>query len=431
MLDRHRAAGRPRAARAWLAALIAADLGLLAYFKYLGFAIEQIGWLTGTRLNVAAVVLPVGISFYTFTQIAYLVDVFRGKARERSFVGYVLFVTYFPHLVAGPVLHHAEMMPQFNDARNLRFDAENFCRGLTFFAFGLFKKIVLADGCAPIADAVFGADAPAPSAAQAWIGAVAYTLQIYYDFSGYSDMAVGLSLMFNVRLPINFESPYQARSIIDFWRRWHITLSRFLRDYLYIALGGNRRGPARRHANLLLTMLLGGLWHGANWTFVIWGALHGVYLVVNHAWRHLWARRPQHGAAPAGSALAAAGGWLLTMVAVVVAWVFFRADTVGDALVVLAAMFGLGSAAGAQASLLDPSNVAFLGALGAWAALAPNTNRIMDYGHGLQFPAEPVGERLRWRPRLSYAVLAGTLLFASAFVGLTGRKSLAFLYFQF
>jgi D-alanyl-lipoteichoic acid acyltransferase DltB (MBOAT superfamily) len=275
--------------------------------------VREANALLGTGWDAGTIVLPIGISFYTFTQIAYVVDTLQGKVTERSVLSYLLFVTYFPHLVAGPVLHHAEMMPQFRVRENLAPRAENLARGLTFLVAGLFKKVVLADGCAPIANAAFAGASAGLTPGDAWLGAIAYSLQIYFDFSGYSDMAVGISLLFNIDLPVNFHSPYRARSVVDFWRRWHMTLSRFLRDYLYIPLGGNRKGPLRRHANLLATMLLGGLWHGANWTFVVWGGLHGLYLVVNHLWRQHFGR--QGPPVPAVSALY----WLLTLLAVVVA----------------------------------------------------------------------------------------------------------------
>ena len=233
---------------------------------------------------VVNILLPVGISFYTFTQIAFLVDAYRGNVARYALPHYALFVTYFPHLIAGPILHHQDMIPQFERAEAKRPDPHLILCGLIIFAIGLFKKTCLADGIQPLVALAFGPNAPTFD--QAWIGALAYTFQLYFDFSGYSDMAIGISLMFGIFLPLNFNSPYKATSIIDFWRRWHMTLSQFLRDYLYIPLGGNRRGPALRYVNLMITMLLGGLWHGAAWTFVVWGALHGVYLCVNHAWNN-------------------------------------------------------------------------------------------------------------------------------------------------
>jgi alginate O-acetyltransferase complex protein AlgI len=317
---------------------IAVNLGLLAYFKYANFFITNLSQLTGMELAVVTIVLPLGISFFTFTQIAFLVDVYRGIAREYSFIHYVLFVTYFPHLIAGPVLHHKQMMPQFGHAGTYRIDLENISIGLTIFIIGLAKKVLLADQFALYSNPVFDvvAQGGEPKLFEAWIAALAYTLQLYFDFSGYSDMAIGLSRMFNVKLPLNFDSPYKAPNIIEFWRRWHMTLSTFLREYLYVPLGGSRKGIPRRYANLMITMLLGGLWHGAGWTFVIWGGLHGVYLVINHGWRHL-----------TGGTESAASNWRkalsigLTFVAVVVAWVPFRSPDLDSTLRIWAGMFAL------------------------------------------------------------------------------------------
>src|SRR3954464_15652702 len=262
------------------------NLALLAYFKYTNFIFDSLGALTGTPLPFVNVVLPLGISFFTFQQIAYLVDVMRGAKVERDIISYTLLVSFFPHLVAGPVVHHAEMIPQFKRARSGR-SAVLAARGLSIFVAGLFKKVVIADNLAQFVSPVFAhLDAGGGVSTEwAWLSTLAYTLQIYFDFSGYSDMAIGLALMFGIPLPVNFRSPYRATSIIEFWRRWHITLSRFLRDYLYIPLGGNRLGERRRYVNLLVTMLLGGLWHGAAWNFVIWGGLHGIYLCINHLWQ--------------------------------------------------------------------------------------------------------------------------------------------------
>lgn len=232
------------------------------------------------------IILPIGISFYTFTQIAFLVDTYQEKVNEYRFIHYLLFVTYFPHLIAGPVLHHKEMMPQFADSRIYKFSTTDFAVGLTIFCIGLAKKVLIADNLAPYANPLFsGADAP--SLFIAWGGVLAYTFQLYFDFSAYSDMAIGLSRLFGVKLPLNFNSPYKATNISEFWGRWHMTLSRFLMDYLYIPLGGNRTGIIRRYRNLITVMLLGGLWHGAGWNFVIWGGLHGVYLIIHHGWGKL------------------------------------------------------------------------------------------------------------------------------------------------
>src|SRR5262249_43914080 len=277
---------------------VGANLVLLGYFKYYGFFAANLALFFSFSPTVTDIVLPLGISFFTFTQIAYLVDVYQGKVEDFSPLKYFLFVSYFPHLIAGPILHHAEMIPQFKSScYSVRI--ERISAGLTTFIIGLFKKVVFADSVATYVAPVFAS--PDTTAAEAWLGALAYTLQIYFDFSGYTDMAIGILYLFGIRLPLNFNSPYKAISIIDFWRRWHMTLSRFLRNYLYIPLGGNRRGKPRRYFNLLATMALGGLWHGANWTFVIWGVMHGLYLVINHAfsatterfgWRpnRLWSR---------------------------------------------------------------------------------------------------------------------------------------------
>jgi alginate O-acetyltransferase complex protein AlgI len=331
-------------ARVLLAVAVAANLAALAYFKYADFFLRTAADLSGADIPLLGIILPLGISFFTFTQIAYLVDVHAGKVIERNPLHYALFVTYFPHLIAGPVLHHAEMMPQFRLAEIYRPQLRNFAIGLSFLLMGLAKKVLIADSVAPIANSVFnsGPDA-ALAASAAWLGVVAYSLQIYFDFSGYSDMAVGLSLLFGVRLPYNFNSPYKAWNITEFWRRWHMTLSRFLRDYLYVPLGGNRHGRARRYVNLMLTMLLGGLWHGASWTFVIWGGLHGAYLVVNHGWQYLREKLGwKGGLTGVGGMLARGAGVALTLLCVMVGWVYFRAPDIASANGILRSMFGLG-----------------------------------------------------------------------------------------
>lgn len=266
-------AGRKREAKRWLWAGLAFNLSLLVFFKYFDFLISIVANLTGAPFQPLGITLPIGISFFTFTQIAYLVDCHAGKVKDYQPESYGLFVTYFPHLIAGPILHHKEMMPQFVQAESHVFSRGRLIVGLSFFTIGLFKKVILADGIARYVAPVFDLHHAHLSMLEAWAGALAYTFQLYFDFSAYCDMAYGLSYMFGIILPINFFSPYKATSIIDFWRRWHITLSNFLRDYLYIPLGGNRKGGFLRYRNLLITMLLGGLWHGANWTFVVWGGL--------------------------------------------------------------------------------------------------------------------------------------------------------------
>ena len=329
--------------RHWLVLGISANLALLAYFKYLNFFIITVNTVGHAQWPVLNIVLPLGISFFTFTQIAFLVDSWRGQAKDFDFLRYLLFVTYFPHLIAGPVLHHAQVMPQFEDAKTYRFSYENLSMGLLVFAIGLFKKVMLADDLANQVTPVFNMASAGgePRLILAWTGALAYTFQLYFDFSGYSDMAVGVSRMFGVNLPLNFASPYKAKNISEFWRHWHMTLSQFLRDYLYIPLGGNRKGPLRRYLNLMLTMALGGLWHGANWTFLLWGSLHGLYLVLHHAWMNVcqrWDLRPSRAWQRQLLSLLSV---LLTFVAVVVGWIFFRADSLHAALAILRGFFGL------------------------------------------------------------------------------------------
>lgn len=315
---------------------IAANLLLLAYYKYADFFISSSNALLGADWPILGVVLPIGISFFTFTQIAFLADAYAGKVTEYRFVYYVLFVTYFPHLIAGPVLHHKEMMPQFDEERNYRPDAANFAVGFTIFAIGLAKKVLIADNLAAYASPGFSADSQLPTFFLAWGSALAYTFQLYFDFSGYSDMAIGLSRIFGVRLPLNFNSPYKSRSIVEFWRRWHMTLSRFLRDYLYIPLGGNRCSKSRRYINLMITMVLGGLWHGAGWSFVIWGGLHGAFLVINQAWQS-YPHRLAHILSPPLRKLI---GRALTFLCVVFAWVYFRSPDLSTANRIVIGMLG-------------------------------------------------------------------------------------------
>jgi D-alanyl-lipoteichoic acid acyltransferase DltB (MBOAT superfamily) len=319
--------------RGLLGAGIAFNIALLGFFKYAAFAVENINALSGADWAVPSRTLPLAISFFTFQKIAYLIDVYYRRTSDRKLLHYLLFASFFPQLIAGPIVHHREIVPQLAESRFARFTRDGFLRGGAMILIGLYKKVVIADGMAPFADSVFGASTP-PALFDAWGGALAYAFQIYFDFSGYTDIALGIGLIFGLRLPVNFNSPYKATSVIEFWQRWHITLSRFLRDCLYIPLGGNRRGPLRRYVNLMLTMLLGGLWHGAAWTFVIWGGLHGLFLVINHAWRTARGPRPPN-------VLAQWAGRVMTLLAITVAWVFFRADSFGSAVNVLSGMLGL------------------------------------------------------------------------------------------
>ncbi|HYD64552.1 MBOAT family protein [Azospirillum sp.] len=409
---------------------IAANLFGLGYFKYTNFLVDNLNAVLGSGLSVEALALPLGISFFTFQKIAYLIDVYTGRPAERNYLAYGTFVMFFPQLIAGPIVHHSEILPQLRRIGGPQPVLTNLAVGLTVLTFGLFKKAVIADGMAVYANAIFTAAnaGQALSLAEAWLGALAYTLQLYFDFSGYSDMAIGLGLMFGIRLPVNFWSPYKATSIIDFWRRWHITLSRFLRDYLYIPLGGNRKGPARRHVNLFLTMLLGGIWHGAGWTFVIWGALHGASLTVNHLWRVV---RPTAGRS---GATARGASWLLTFTVVVIGWVFFRAESVPVALGVLRGMAGLNALLPAKAATLAmlAQGFAAAGLLLTLCLIAPNTLQLMRSARpALNIPAEEGGGPpawLAWRPSLRWSV-AMTGLALAALLNLTQISE--FLYFDF
>jgi D-alanyl-lipoteichoic acid acyltransferase DltB (MBOAT superfamily) len=365
-----------------LAASLVFNLGTLAYYKYANWFIDNVAAISGLHLTALNVVLPIGISFFTFTQIAYLVDCHAGKVRETKFVHYLLFVTFFPHLIAGPILHHSEMMPQFADAANKRVMLKHWMLGLLLFLIGAVKKVVLADGVSVFVAPVFDAPGATPFLADAWSAALAYTLQIYFDFSGYTDMALGIALIFNIRLPLNFDSPYKADSIIDFWRRWHMTLSRFLRDYLYVPLGGNRRGNVRRYINLMITMLLGGMWHGAGWTFIIWGGLHGAYLIANHA-----VRASEAMMALSSRAWFVFAGRAATLLAVIVAWVFFRAADFESAHRVLAGMINLSGTEPVKyirdvqsglLPLLSENPWLWIAALFAIAWFAPNSQEIIS-----------------------------------------------------
>jgi alginate O-acetyltransferase complex protein AlgI len=428
--------------RALLIVGLVGNLSTLIFFKYFNFVAGQLG-----ALNAAwSIILPIGISFYTFTQIAYLVDIYQGKSFELDPVRYFLFVTFFPHLIAGPILHHREMMPQFIRAPNAREPNEGVTlflfSGLAMFSIGLFKKVLIADGNGQIATDIFAASIHSPpDLIKAWIGVLAYTAQIYFDFSAYSDMAIGISQMFGIKMPINFNSPYKAVSIIDFWKRWHITLSRFLRDYLYIPLGGSRRGPARRYLNLMLTMCLGGLWHGAGWTFLVWGTLHGVALAVAHLWADI-SRKYRSLQLP--TALTSP----LTFAFVAVAWVPFRSIDLSTTFTMWRGMFGLNGLVAPQLGWLGElaarsglrtaqigiarSDILLIvvSLLIAW--FAPNSQQITArFNLGLDSPsydAKGKSTRLKLGPNfLSACAIGITLAIAVRTIG--GYSE--FIYFQF
>ena len=391
------AAGK-RHRRWWLLLSLCGNLGLLAYFKYANLAVDSYGWLTGTEPQWVRVVLPVGISFYTFQSMSYTIDVYRGQAMPaRSFVDFACYVSMFPQLVAGPIVRYPEVSKQLVSRRH---SMAGFAAGCALFMAGFAKKVLLADNCALLADPVFAGQ---PGCLDAWLGLFAYALQIYFDFAGYSDMAIGLALMLGFELPENFRSPYRADSITAFWRRWHISLSTWLRDYLYVPLGGNRHGALRTYRNLFLTMLLGGLWHGAAWNFVLWGGYHGALLAVERrtAGRPLYVRLPR----PLRV--------LLTFVLVAIGWALFRADGADGITRIFAGLFG-GHGGGALPQPAAHQQEAWtgllLGASIAW--LAPPARDAVDRGR-------------MWFDLL----LLGCFVLALA--QLSDRQFSPFIYFQF
>ncbi len=394
------------------------NLALLAYFKYMDFFIENINRLAGTHLGLLHLALPLAISFYTFQQIAYLVDSYRGETKEYDFLNYAVFVTFFPQLIAGPIVHHSEMMPQFAKVRNKVINLQNIAAGLFIFSMGLFKKVVIADTFATWATQGFDI-AKELNMLEAWSASLSYTFQLYFDFSGYTDMAIGLGLLFNINLPTNFFSPYKATSIQDFWRRWHITLSRFLRDYIYIPLGGNRKGEPRTYLNLFITFLLGGLWHGAGWTFVFWGTMHGVALIIHRAWQKLKIKLP--------TILA----WFITFNFINIGWVFFRAKSFDDALKVLKGMFNgdlvLPSSLAQLSTTLAKSGIHF----GQWSKLYANETYIGLWLLIVFVITVAAPNSMEWREKFKtnifYLIL--TLLFSLS-IFMLYRKS-EFLYFNF
>lgn len=433
------------------------NLGLLGYFKYTNFFIDNLDLALHAQFCVGHIVLPLAISFFTFQQIVYLVDIYRGEGQEHKFLHYCLFVTFFPHLIAGPLVHHKEMLPQFTRRRARFFSPRYFALGTTIFIIGLFKKLLIADKIGGYVDPVFNAaaDGETLSFLGSWCGALAYTYQLYFDFSGYSDMAIGLALLFGIRLPLNFYSPYKAVNIMDFWNRWHMSLSRFLFTNLYIPLGGNRKGVPRQYLNLMIVMCLGGLWHGAGWGFVIWGCLHGVYLIINHLWRLLRASWGQDidKSTKGGVFLSRC----LTFILVVVAWVFFHAKKTGAAMTMLSGMFGhkeiveaydrfnhLQSLADQMAAMgyqsIKPAyfkgspEIVWLLILSLIVWFGPNTYQMMkryrpaiNIYRGKQKQGAIV-KWLQWRPTVYWAILT-FLMALLAILNLSSAK--AFIYFQF
>lgn len=412
--------------RTLLIAGLVFNLGLIATFKYDTLFVGTADHLLGLGLPIPHFFLPLAISFFTFEQISYLVDADAGKTHGYTLLDYALFVAYFPHLIAGPIVRHNDLIPQFRQQRGQN---DDLATGITLFTIGLAKKTLIADNLAPFADAIFNAAGRGVhlGPTDAWLGSLFFAFQIYFDFSAYSDMALGSSVMLGIRLPVNFHSPYKAASIIEFWRRWHISLSAFLRDYLYIPLGGNRHGRARRTLNLFITMLLGGLWHGANWTFMLWGGLHGLYLSVNHAFRRATKdatpspalRLPLHVASVA-----------LTFVATTLAWIVFRAPDLASARNVAGGLFGGGHSAVVSFSPLAAVALLLLSII-VW--FMPNSMELM-WKHWPALPSpysdQPVepARRLSWSPTPLSAAAYG-LICIVAILALSNLKP--FIYFQF
>ncbi|MGB4885405.1 MAG: MBOAT family protein [Ferruginibacter sp.] len=306
------------------------NLSVLLYFKYANFFVDNLNYLLpkGHELIIDPIILPLAISFFTFQKFAYITDSYKGETKGYNFLDFSLFVAFFPQLIAGPIVHHKQIVPQFESHSQKLFNTDNFVRGLYQFLMGLIKKIMIADTFAILANAGY-AEAHHLSFLDSWITSLSYTIQLYFDFSGYSDMAIGAALMFNIKLPLNFDSPYKSTNIQDFWRRWHITLGNFLREYIYIPLGGNRKGEFKMLKNLVITFLIGGFWHGANWTFVAWGLLHGIALVIHRLWQKT------------GIKMSNALGIIITFLFANFAWVFFRALTISDAFEVIKSMVGI------------------------------------------------------------------------------------------
>jgi len=414
----------------FLATGVGLNLVLLGYYKYADFFISNVNLLAGSHLQPLNLVLPLAISFFTFQQIAYLVDSYKDNTHEYNLLNYSLFVTFFPQLIAGPIVHHREMMPQFEKSGSKQVNWNNVAIGIFIFSLGLFKKTIIADSFAIWANAGFNAPAELDFFS-AWGASLSYTFQLYYDFSAYTDMAIGAALLFNIRLPINFNSPYKATSIRDFWRRWHITLSRWLRDYIYIPLGGNRKSEYRSYSNILVTFFLGGLWHGAGWTFVLWGALHGFAVVSQRGWNKLGLRLPTPVA------------WFVTFMFVNITWVFFRASTLTDARLILGQMFHWGefkfpdmmvevapfvtslesAFKGADPFLLSYSIPAFSLVFILGAFLSPNSIQISGF--------VPYSGRFRLHPGILLGLLTSLIFFLAILTFAGQAEPGEFLYFNF
>lgn len=420
--------GASRAATLVFTGGVAVNIAVLCYYKYTDFFLCEVLGLFGLSFAPKGIELPLGISFFTFQQIIFLKDIRSRAVSDFTFTKYLFCVTFFPHLIAGPIIKYKNILTQLYSRAFFTFSPVYASAGVTWLLLGLFKKVLVADSLAPYAGKAFGlaAQGGGLTPLDAWIGSLAYTFQIYFDFSGYSDMAIGLGLLFKIELPVNFNSPYKATSIVDFWRRWHITLSWFLRECIYIPLGGNRRGRAAQYANLMVTMLLGGMWHGAGWTFLIWGGMHGLGLVVTHAWTAL---RGDVTPSALGRIWRVAG----TFAFVSLAWVPFRADGAAAMAVFYKSMFGLSPVSPALPGF-GLEVAALLAACAAAAWFMPNTQEIMSrfqpcveqYLSGR--PAGRLQAVMTWRPGAAMALLAAAVL---VLIVVNLGNNTEFLYFQF
>lgn len=303
------------------------NLGMLGYFKYTDFMIENVNALFNTSYTLKNILLPLGISFFTFQQLAFVVDTYKNKGRLPKFLDYCNFVTFFPQLIAGPIVLPEEMLPQFEDKANRNPRAKNLFDGIFIFSVGLAKKVIIADSIAVFANAGYNLDLPHYTMAEAWLISLSYTFQLYFDFSGYCDMAIGIGKMFNINLPLNFNAPYRATNFQDFWRRWHMTLNRFLTQYVYIPLGGSRRKEVRVYFNIGIVFLISGIWHGAGWTFVVWGVCHGIGVMIHRIWKKK------------GYSMPSWLGMFITFFFINILWVLFRADNMHEAWVIISSMF--------------------------------------------------------------------------------------------
>jgi len=416
------AANKPRKKLIFIAA-IGGNILLLGFFKYTNFFLTNINDFFSAQVSLINLIIPIGISFYTFMQIAWLVDIYRNGGFRYSLIDYCLYVTFFPYVISGPIAYHKEIIPQFESENAGIFNTATLCRGIFIFTLGLFKKTAIADTLAIIANGGFDAHS-ALSFTEAWLTSLSFTMQLYFDFSGYTDMAIGIALLFNINIPANFNSPYKALDIREFWRRWHITLSRFLRDYIYIPFGGNRTGEIRTLINLLLTFLIAGLWHGAAWTFIFWGFLHGLALVVHR----LWLKTGFH--------LNKFFAWILTFNFVNMAWVFFRAKNWEDAFNIIKGMAGFNGILISPHQADNPfwQKLTVIGIkFGEWRAHLPDTENFIYFLCLVMIPfvlltknSNQLLEKFspNWRNALAIALLmiCGLLLLNDASV---------FLYFRF